>query len=544
MNFNFSKIICPKRNFPILNFFFFGITISCLNAKTTMAVNKSVIVLVPNGRRQNVKVTANTTILQVLEEVCQKHGYQSEEYDIKHYNRVLDANAIFRFTGLPNNAQLEMIPCTKKRQESNVTIGIQTESGERVTGEFTPGQSLNQVMQQLCPDQILPTAVLIYMHREICGLDLLEQTTLRSLGLNCGRAMLRLIHRDPQQPKTQAHVSAPLPARQSQESIDLALRMAAPNRHAGASFGGTQRVVDPISVLKAEKGEQKDQRVSEPERNQESSSKIDAKGVAPEKNDPQTPMETSESNVTEMKVEFLGERNALVFNQAGAQALPRDELPDNFFDLTVQDAKNLLRDATRLLAELDEAPLLTLAQRKLDEDKRILHHLHKYRKTVIRIQFPDQLVLQGLFGPLETVQTVKDFVKIYLADQNAQFILYTTPPRTVLDPAARLIDINLVPSAILHYSGESALKTELENKLTDPRAAGIQAVKSRIAMTRQDLSDLESVEMPEICEVEEKRFAKAVEESRDLQPTAGPSNRNSGGSTTANMPKWFKPPFK
>lgn len=31
----------------------------------TMAANKTVIVLAPNGRRQNVKVTINTTILQV-----------------------------------------------------------------------------------------------------------------------------------------------------------------------------------------------------------------------------------------------------------------------------------------------------------------------------------------------------------------------------------------------------------------------------------------------------------------------------------------------
>lgn len=31
----------------------------------TMAANKAVTVLAPNGRRQNVKVTVNTTILQV-----------------------------------------------------------------------------------------------------------------------------------------------------------------------------------------------------------------------------------------------------------------------------------------------------------------------------------------------------------------------------------------------------------------------------------------------------------------------------------------------
>lgn len=37
-----------------------------------MATNKNVIVLVPNGRRQNVAVTPNTTILQVSSKVINK----------------------------------------------------------------------------------------------------------------------------------------------------------------------------------------------------------------------------------------------------------------------------------------------------------------------------------------------------------------------------------------------------------------------------------------------------------------------------------------
>lgn len=119
----------------------------------------------------------------------------------------------------------------------------------------------------------------------------------------------------------------------------------------------------------------------------------------------------------------LGERNALVFNQAGTQALSRDELPDNFFELDLHDAKTLLRDAKRRREQLEDAPLLTEAQRQLDEDKRTLDRLNKYRRTVIRVQFPDQFVLQGLFGPLETIETVKNFIKDYLDDPNCEFII-------------------------------------------------------------------------------------------------------------------------
>lgn len=119
----------------------------------------------------------------------------------------------------------------------------------------------------------------------------------------------------------------------------------------------------------------------------------------------------------------LGERNALVFNQAGTQALPRDELPDSFFDLDLHDAKTLLRDAKRHREQLEGAPLLTEAQRQFDREKHILDRLNKYRRAVIRVQFPDQYVLQGLFGPLETIQTIKNFIKSYLDDPDCEFTI-------------------------------------------------------------------------------------------------------------------------
>ena len=76
-------------------------------------------------------------------------------------------------------------------------------------------------------------------------------------------------------------------------------------------------------------------------------------------------------------IEFLGERNALVFDQTTIQRKFRDELPDDFYDLTVDDAKILLRDAKRYRKELEEAPLLTNIQRQSNEEKRILNQLNK-----------------------------------------------------------------------------------------------------------------------------------------------------------------------
>lgn len=66
---------------------------------------------------------------KILEEVCKKQGYKSEEYDLRHHNHIIDTQTILRFSGLPNNAMLEMSEAVKIREESDVVLGVQLEDG-------------------------------------------------------------------------------------------------------------------------------------------------------------------------------------------------------------------------------------------------------------------------------------------------------------------------------------------------------------------------------------------------------------------------------
>lgn len=99
-----------------------------------------------------------------IKPVCVLH-YSDTFY--RHVHRVLDLNTTFRFTGLANNAQLEMVACTRARPASNVTIGIQPEDGKRVMREFSPNTTLAQALTDIYPDSDLERAVLIYMHSEV-----------------------------------------------------------------------------------------------------------------------------------------------------------------------------------------------------------------------------------------------------------------------------------------------------------------------------------------------------------------------------------------
>lgn len=445
-----------------------------------MATNKNVIVLVPNGRRQNVAVTPNTTILQILEEVCQKHGYNVDNYDLKHFNHVLDPNAILRFTGLANNAQLEMIPCTKIRSTSTVVIGIQLENGERLMSEFMPNVTLAEILKNLNVNEDFEKVTLIYMHREISGTEALKNTTLKLLGINNGKAILRLVHRNPK--NIDSVTSATL--KTVNKNIDIDKKnskndylLPTNSNQVSESNVSTNQEMQKIKelVVRSQNMEKKTKEIIK-EQKEDKIIPSTSTGIGN-----QILMQSCSKRESDdlNNIEFLGERNALVFNQATIQGTFRDELPDDFYDLTVDDAKILLRDAKRYRKELEEAPLLTNVQRQSNQKKQILNQLNKYHYTIIRIQFPDQFVLQGLFQPMETVQAIKDFIKCYLSDENSDFIIFTTPPKHILDPNSHLINENLVPCAIIHYSGSSTLKSDVKQKFTDPKKVELQVAKTR-----------------------------------------------------------------
>lgn len=119
----------------------------------------------------------------------------------------------------------------------------------------------------------------------------------------------------------------------------------------------------------------------------------------------------------------LGERNAVAYNLNCVKPTAFEEESDDFYDLTINDAKILLKQAKQLCAELEEAPLMTAAQRELEKDKKVLTLLHQYKKSVLRIKFPDRTVLQGTFSPIETISDVEKFVAEYLEDPKMKFYL-------------------------------------------------------------------------------------------------------------------------
>lgn len=524
-----------------------------------MNTNKKVTVLTPNGRRQNVNVESGTTLLQVLEQVCQKHGFSSFEHGFKHHNKEVDLSLMFRYTGLPNNCLLEMFDTGKIRNDDDdVILCVQFEDGTRLHGNFKSSENLSSILNTLCEKPIpYENPVIIYMRKEIFG-DLLNSTTLKNLGITGGRAMIRLFNKTPDELKKQASVYIPptVKIEKKKENDDNYV----PKQNISHGTENKNFIVSAIQKVKEEKklAEEKltTQKEAPENMNTEDSQDINKNIESKQKSKPdwgtgtgramnkdvhinQDDMETeSIGEIDEPTVIELGERNAILFSLEEAQK-SAPEIPDSFFDLTVDDLKLLLRDLRKQASGNDDAPLLTTKLRELEDNKRILNKIGQYKKCVLRIQFPDRLVLQGTFKPIESIETVYEFVKKYLKDNTINFYLFTIPPKRILPKDKNLLEVDCVPTAVLHFGtddqpqneNQTFLKEEILTKLTSPDGALLSATKSRMVVNRSNSNSPERDRPgPSSGAIPKKPKNEDFKQSTASTP-----------SSDGKIPKWFKP---
>ncbi|XP_056649171.1 tether containing UBX domain for GLUT4 [Diorhabda sublineata] len=536
----------------------------------------SVCVLALNGRRQIVKCTPNTTILQILEEVCKKQNLKSDDYDLKHHNKILDTTTTFRFSGLPNNAQLELVAATKTRLQSEVMLAVSLENGNRLTGNFSPNDNLFNILSKIYPECLEQgkSPVVIYTRREIYGQEL-AIVTLKSLGLTGGRAMIRVINKNPEELKIQANVAVPLPSKPIEEKPYVRkfqpLEETLPNHQSPIvtrrDSGSESDRSDTPKVEKIQKKQNVDliKLAREKRKNNETlTSHVKDERSVPEKQKKTSKLENcvctkkeiddhmdcfekckEECNMETDEIKddiiFLGKRNALLFSPETASAVPSEDLPDDFFDLTIDDAKKLLKDVKKELHNIENSPLLTSNLRNLEESKKQLRSLSIYKKTIIRIKFPERVVLQGTFAPSDTIRDVIEFIRDYLENKSLRFYVYSTPPKCILEESKRLIELGFVPGALIHFGtyeqgSKYFLRKDLKDKFTSNSVASLAAAKIRRENTRKCNVMDEDVDTYEMTKV-----TPMVVVNEGASTSSGITHERKIPTPTENIPKWFKP---
>ncbi|XP_053424337.1 tether containing UBX domain for GLUT4 isoform X2 [Nycticebus coucang] len=539
----------------------------------------AVSVLAPNGRRHTVKVTPSTVLLQVLEDTCRRQDFNPSEYDLKFQRNVLDLSLQWRFANLPNNAKLEMVPVSRSREgpKNMVRIAVQLDDGSRLQDTFCSGQTFWELLSHFPQTREclqLPggaTPVCVFMRDEVTGEAALQATTLQSLGLTGGSATIRFAmkscHPAGKQelggPRSKAPGSPPSPA--SANSPRLTLNSGEPSRGdqgcvddpgtSGTSRTGglgprpadteaeqSGKTSTPAPFVPFSGGGQRLGGPSGSTRSLPAASTKPPKSLSspggpskPKKSKPgQEPQKEPESPVDQEPVD----REPVVCHpdlEELLQAWPA-ELPDEFFEVTVDDVRRRLAQLKSERKRLEEAPLVTKAFREAQMKEK----LERYPKVVLRVLFPDRHILQGFFRPSETVGDLWDFVRSHLGDPELPFHLFIAPPKTVLDNhALTLFQANLFPAALVHFGAEEPTGLHLNPRLLEhtvsPSTADVLVARcmSRAAGSPPPLP------APDTALLESKPTAEegALGPLEPSPGTAQPVRKSLG-----KVPKWLKLP--
>lgn len=163
-----------------------------------------------------------------------------------------------------------------------------------------------------------------------------------------------------------------------------------------------------------------------------------------------------------------------------SQAQKPISLPADFFNLTPEE----LRREQDLKSDLAEREIMlrTKAMREREEMK----ERRKYRFCLIRVRFPDGLVLQGTFSVYEKFKMVEEFVADNL-EHPLPFVLHDAANSgQVLENEnfeSSLTDLGLIPTSILNFAWHPEVAEEVKQQL-GPNAAYLK--DSIMALAKSD----------------------------------------------------------
>ncbi|CAH2058220.1 unnamed protein product, partial [Iphiclides podalirius] len=143
-----------------------------------------------------------------------------------------------------------------------------------------------------------------------------------------------------------------------------------------------------------------------------------------------------------------------------SQAASKMALPASFYALSSEELK---REQQLRAEAIEKSQMLrTKAMREKDE----MREMRKYKFAIIRIRFPDGILLQGTFSVYERYSEIHEFVQENLEHSGLPFILNTPTGHKLVheeDGNKTLIDLRLVPATVLTFAWHPSVAEEINN---------------------------------------------------------------------------------
>ncbi|CAK66203.1 unnamed protein product (macronuclear) [Paramecium tetraurelia] len=149
----------------------------------------------------------------------------------------------------------------------------------------------------------------------------------------------------------------------------------------------------------------------------------------------------------EIKV-FIGRKQ-----QSPVQLQQQIQGQEDYEEVQPQKDQQLLKFLQQVAQSLEEQQFASKRKKEYEE----LLNKPIFCKTDIRVQFPNSMIVQAIFGPLETLQALYDLIKDMLVNSNLEFYLYTSPPPLRMTQKylkQTFDDLSSVPNGLFYFGVE------------------------------------------------------------------------------------------
>lgn len=135
-----------------------------------------------------------------------------------------------------------------------------------------------------------------------------------------------------------------------------------------------------------------------------------------------------------------------------AEAATQIDLPPEFFNMTTDELKREMQNRARDV-ERNQMLMTKVMREKLE-----MREIRKYRFSLIRVRFPDGLILQGTFGVYEKFSEVMSFVRSHLVNDWRPFILSLSGGGKITEEDQNLVDLRLVPAVVFNFTWDPSVQ--------------------------------------------------------------------------------------
>lgn len=147
------------------------------------------------------------------------------------------------------------------------------------------------------------------------------------------------------------------------------------------------------------------------------------------------------------------DRNVKVFYPSPNAS--RIQVPDEFYSVTPDELKREQQ------ARQEAVERLGMLRTKEMREREQLRELRRYRFCLVRVRFPDGMILQGTFRAMEKLSTLLEFVRENLENDWLPFYISSQTGYKLSDENSSLAELGLVPASIVNFSYDQEVMEEI-----------------------------------------------------------------------------------